>query len=174
MTSSRLRPVGLVLATGLVAALAGCKDPPSTTGTSTPAHSTPVASRVKPTTPSPASPALPVPVPGPADPTRPAIELSQASVNSDGKMLSCEVKYRFLDSGPKENAWYVCEAQLKGGASYFVVQTRGKDLKREGSLKNEFGLLQPFMGQIDFFWSEGPTEKGPFTRASNVLTLELK
>ncbi len=117
--------------------------------------------------------AAPAPPPAaPADTTTPReIELSDAKMtfrNADIAMF--EVKYRFTKGQPQIDHEYHVHVAFPGTTNSGIASLTGRQLKKEGVLKDGFQLSQPGAKAFEIKVLEAPSPRDTFHKISNVAT----
>ena len=108
----------------------------------------------------------------PVDSTTPReIELTGATVTTvETDLVQLEVSYRFSQGMPQPSSAYRCEITFPGTACQGVRLIEGWELKAAGTIRDSFTLSDPGAKSFEVRVSEGPSQKGPFKKVSNVAS----
>ena len=99
------------------------------------------------------------------------IELSDATVTTvEPDLVQLDVTYRFSQGQPQPSSSYRCEITFPGTACQGVRLIEGWELKAQGAIQDRFTLSDPAAKSFEVRVSEGPSQKGPFKKISNVAS----
>lgn len=115
--------------------------------------------------------AAPPPAPEPVDTTTPReVELSDATIKfRDERVVVFEVKYRFTKGQPQPGYEYRLDATFPGTTNSGLKPLVGREVGKEGVLKDGFQLQQPGAKTFEFTLLEAPSPMHPFKTISNVV-----
>ncbi len=103
------------------------------------------------------------------------VELSEPTVICLGpNLVRYEVKYRFTRAQPKPESWYSAQLELDGVGFVGMRQIAGKDLKTEGTIRQDLRVFKEGAGAFKIHLEESPGKNGPYTPASNTATGTVK
>ena len=103
------------------------------------------------------------------------IVLSDATITTvEPDLVQLAVTYRFSQGQPQPSSSYRCELTFPGTLCQGVRLIEGWELKSEGAIQDRFTLSDPGAKSFEVRVSEGPSQKGPFKKISNVASGPVK
>jgi hypothetical protein len=104
------------------------------------------------------------------------VELSDLAVTQDGSDIKLKVHYRFPESLPHPDAWFVCTFEVHGGRGGTVtVRRRGRDLGGEGDFEGatNAAFLMRAGGVFTAKVQQGKAQGGPYHDVSEKIAAEF-
>ena len=113
--------------------------------------------------------------PEPADRTPREVELSDAKMTfREPTIVLFEVKYRFTKGQPQIDHEYQVEVTFPGTSNSGVKPMIGRQLQKEGVLKDGFELSQPGAKSFEIKVTEAPSPRDRFKKISNLASGQIQ